>query len=45
MRDMFSDDVKEKIVFVAFLPQHSSENLETLINFRDFQKKYLKDTL
>ena len=45
MRDMLSDDIKERIVFVAFLPQHSSEDLETLIDFRDFQKKYLKDTL
>lgn len=45
MKEMFSDDVKERIVFVAFLPQHASEDLETLINFRDFQKKYLKDTL
>ena len=45
MKEMLSDDVKGRIVFVAFLPQHASEDLETLINFRDFQKKYLKDTL
>ena len=45
LRKMFSKEVRELIHFVAFLPQHSSEEVHSLISFREFQREYLKDTL
>ena len=44
LRDMFNEDVRSRINFIGFLPQHDSEDMTTLISFREFQKQYLSET-